>query len=116
MIIDEEAFNQLMELDDDDEHTFSKSIVGDFFSEVDTTVSSMKHELMLRNTQKVSSLGHYLKGGAASIGAAEVRDICDRIQHLDIEANHSLADDLIKQLEISLKTTKKQIYNRIMSL
>jgi osomolarity two-component system phosphorelay intermediate protein YPD1 len=40
-VIDQTAFDQILEMDDDDAHEFSKAIVFDFFDQAQETFKSM---------------------------------------------------------------------------
>ena len=119
--LDEDAFKQLLELDDDDAHTFSKSIVDEFFKDVGGTMATIRYELRSGNLPKVGSLGHFLKGSAASIGAAKVRDICDQIQHYEIccprgDTVTKYLNNLVEALDISLKEAEQCIYDEFRKL
>jgi osomolarity two-component system phosphorelay intermediate protein YPD1 len=44
-LIDHETFDQLLEMDDDEDHDFSKSIVWNYFEQAETTFGSMDKAL-----------------------------------------------------------------------
>ena len=44
-LIDHETFDQLLEMDDDEDHDFSKSIVLNYFEQAETTFGSMDKAL-----------------------------------------------------------------------
>jgi len=99
--IDNEAFQQLLELDDDDHHEFSLSIIKEFFESTEVCVKTMDQHMMDGNFEEVGKIGHYLKGSAAGIGAAQVRDVCDEIQHYDLIADHKY--ERLTELILKLK-------------
>lgn len=64
-----------------------------------------------RDLEKLSGLGHFLKGSSAAIGVIKVQAICEKIQHYgnktDIEHHKPLTEedalDKIKPLLITVK-------------
>jgi len=80
-VIDVETFLQLLEVDDYD---FAKGIVEDFFEQANETLPTFDTLLAKKDWEAVGKLGHHLKGSSAAVGAANVRDICDQIQHYNM--------------------------------
>ncbi|CRK22987.1 hypothetical protein BN1708_017998, partial [Verticillium longisporum] len=62
------TFNQILEMDEPGECEFSQSIVEGFFEQAEETITSMKEELENKELEKLSSLGHFLKGSSATLG------------------------------------------------
>ncbi|KAJ2433487.1 Phosphorelay intermediate protein, partial [Coemansia sp. RSA 2424] len=69
-ILDLDAFNQLLSMDDenDEEYEFSRDIVFNYFEQAVTTFADMDKALKAKDLSKLSSLGHFLKGSSATIG------------------------------------------------
>jgi osomolarity two-component system phosphorelay intermediate protein YPD1 len=98
-IIDESTFEQILEMDDEDDRDFSKGIVYGFFDQAKATFKKMEDELYVlchflfseitsnfpnrkeKNLKELSSLGHFLKGSSATLGLTKVKDSCEKIQH-----------------------------------
>lgn len=80
-LIDHSVFDQLLEMDDDDEHEFSKSIVWNYFEQAETTIADLQKALEAKDLKKLSSLGHFLKGSSAVLGLTKMRKVCERIQN-----------------------------------
>ncbi|KAG8891604.1 hypothetical protein FRC00_013403, partial [Tulasnella sp. 408] len=81
--IDMEIFSQILELDEDDEdQTFSKSIVSNYFEQVVTTFEDMEKGIKANDLLKLSNLGHFLKGSSAALGVWKVQATCEIIQHV----------------------------------
>ncbi|EWC48716.1 hypothetical protein DRE_00021 [Drechslerella stenobrocha 248] len=80
--VDIETFEQILEMDDDDTRDFSSALVSGFFEQVETTFEEMDAALKQKDLDKLSSLGHFLKGSSATLGIYRVRDSCEKIQHL----------------------------------
>jgi len=97
-MIEMPTFEQILEMDDDEEEReFSKSIVYDFFEQAESTFEKMENALKDRDLPQLSSLGHFLKGSSATLGLIKVRDSCEKIQHFgakkDETGNHDEPDD-----------------------
>ncbi|EST08170.1 Signal transduction histidine kinase, phosphotransfer (Hpt) domain protein [Kalmanozyma brasiliensis GHG001] len=80
-IIDMDIFSQLLEMDDEDDREFSKSIVWNYFDQAVTTFKEMDAALSTKNLTELSTLGHFLKGSSAAVGVIKVRDHCEHMQH-----------------------------------
>ncbi|KAL8885209.1 MAG: hypothetical protein Q9205_003777 [Flavoplaca limonia] len=80
--IDPLTFEQILEMDDDEEEReFSKSIVFGFFEQAEATFVKMDASLESKDVAQLSSLGHFLKGSSATLGLTKVKDACEKIQH-----------------------------------
>ena len=106
-VINIETFNQILDLDEDDTHDFSFGMTEAYFTQASTTFTDMDKALcapllfLLRvpfsrdsivpglatdaseskDLQKLSSLGHFLKGSSAALGVSAVQTTCEHIQH-----------------------------------
>lgn len=81
-LLDPATFEQILEMDDDDDKDFSKGIVYGFFEQAEATFQKMETALKDENLDELSSLGHFLKGSSATLGLVKVKDSCEKIQHL----------------------------------
>jgi len=80
--IDRTTFEQILEMDDDEnEREFSRSIVFDFFEQAETTFKKMDSCFAEKDLPQLSALGHFLKGSSATLGLTRVKDSCEKIQH-----------------------------------
>jgi osomolarity two-component system phosphorelay intermediate protein YPD1 len=123
--LDATTFEQLLEMDDDDEREFSKGIVWNYFEQVkgsfapieDGMYVSSLSSLLTRASQKrdfhaLSSLGHFLKGSSAAVGLIKLKGSCEKIQNygnkLDETGNHSISEeDALARIADVLLVTKK---------
>ncbi|RHZ72165.1 hypothetical protein CDV55_100683 [Aspergillus turcosus] len=80
-VIDTATFDQILEMDDDEDMDFSKGIVYGFFDQAETTFEKMDKALEDKKLAELSSLGHFLKGSSATLGLKKVKDHCEKIQH-----------------------------------
>ncbi|KAI8089654.1 signal transduction histidine kinase [Halteromyces radiatus] len=81
-LIDMNTFDQLLDMDDDDDHEFSYSIVLDYFRQAEATFEDMDAALDKENLRELSRLGHFLKGSSAAIGLKKVKATCEKIQNI----------------------------------
>ncbi|KAJ2901186.1 Phosphorelay intermediate protein [Coemansia aciculifera] len=83
-VLDLDAFNQLLSMDDenDEDYEFSRDIVYNYFEQAITTFADMDKALKAKDLPKLSSLGHFLKGSSATIGVKKVQECCKHIQYL----------------------------------
>ncbi|KAJ5438437.1 Multistep phosphorelay regulator 1 [Penicillium daleae] len=107
-LIDESTFEQILEMDDDDDCDFSRGIVYGFFDQARSTFTNIKTALEKKDLNELSQLGHFLKGSSATLGLIHVRDGCEKIQHfgngLDENGSGKVAEDAaLKNIEKTLK-------------
>ncbi|GAA5865625.1 hypothetical protein JCM8547_007666 [Rhodosporidiobolus lusitaniae] len=80
-VVDMEVFGQLLEIDDDDEHEFSKTLAFDYIGQAETTFVEIDEALAARDLDALSRKGHYLKGSSAALGLQRVQHSCESLQH-----------------------------------
>ncbi|RFU73037.1 osomolarity two-component system, phosphorelay intermediate ypd1 [Trichoderma arundinaceum] len=78
--VDITTFKQILEMDEPGDTDFSSSIVFGFFEQAEETFESMDTALDDKDLEKLSELGHFLKGSSATLGLIRVRDGCEHIQ------------------------------------
>ncbi|KAJ5322880.1 hypothetical protein N7452_011169 [Penicillium brevicompactum] len=108
-ILDESTFEQILEMDDDEEdRDFSKSIVYGFFDQAESTFKKIQKEIDDKNLDELSALGHFLKGSSATLGLIKVKDGCEKIQHFGAGKDETGTIDEPDK-EVSLKAIKKTL-------
>lgn len=106
--IDEATFNQILEMDDDEnEREFSKGIVIEFFTQAEATFEALEKAIQKEDLDNLSSLGHFLKGSSATLGLTKVQSACAAIQHLGAGLNES-GTKPITDRRVSLTTIQKK--------
>lgn len=80
-LVDMETFGQLLEMDDDEEHSFSKSLTWDYFDQAVTTFKEMDAAVLGSDLITLSRKGHFLKGSSAALGLNRVKASCEKMQH-----------------------------------
>jgi len=78
--IDMTTFEQILEMDEPGDNEFSASIVFGFFDQAEETFEEIEEALKKEDLEKLSSLGHFLKGSSATLGLVKIRDGCEAIQ------------------------------------
>ncbi|KAL7823530.1 signal transduction histidine kinase [Trichoderma gracile] len=85
--VDLNTFKQILEMDEPGDNEFSTSIVFGFFEQAEETFESMNTALNEKDLDKLSELGHFLKGSSATLGLIKVRDGCEKIQRYGKQEN-----------------------------
>ncbi|KAG0292860.1 hypothetical protein BGZ96_003560 [Linnemannia gamsii] len=80
-IIDHTTFDQLLEMDDEEDHEFSRSLVWNYFEQAERTFDDMNDAMERLDFPDLSRLGHFLKGSSAALGLTKVKESCEKLQH-----------------------------------
>lgn len=80
------VFSELIAMDEDEEG-FSKNLFQTFVDQVLETFEEIDENLAIKNLDKLSALGHYLKGSAAALGLVKISSQCERIQNYGHKSN-----------------------------
>ncbi|KAF9359332.1 hypothetical protein BGX34_008428 [Mortierella sp. NVP85] len=116
-IIDHQTFDQLLEMDDEEDHEFSKSLVFNYFEQAEKTFGEMDEAMKTPpDFANLSRLGHFLKGSSAALGLIKVRESCEKLQHYGNRKDASginpitndEAKDLIETLLVAMKAEYKE--------
>ncbi|CAO3640763.1 unnamed protein product [Mucor hiemalis] len=112
-LIDMNTFEQLLDMDDEDDHEFSYSIVLNYFEQAEATFGDMDSALEKKDLNELSRLGHFLKGSSAAIGLKKVKATCEKIQNVgnqqDEEGTGELEkDEALKRITPLLPQVKKE--------
>jgi len=110
--LDATTFEQLLEMDDDEEREFSKGIVWNYFDQVKGSFAPIEEGIQKRDFHALSSLGHFLKGSSAAVGLIKLKASCEKIQNygnkLDETGNTPIpGDDALAKIAEVLVVTKK---------
>ncbi|KXS10146.1 histidine-phosphotransfer domain, HPT domain-containing protein [Gonapodya prolifera JEL478] len=81
-IIDEETIEQLLDMDEDEDREFTRSLVVNYFDQALTTFKEIESDLTRKDLESVGKLGHFLKGSSGALGVIKVRTSCEELQHL----------------------------------
>ncbi|KAJ6584707.1 signal transduction histidine kinase [Mycena capillaripes] len=95
-VIDVDAFKQILELDDDDTHAYSKDIIGHYFAQAPEAFVGMDAALAETDLRTLADLAHFLMGSSATLGIARVAGSCERLEGVgkaSLKARDAAADD-----------------------
>ena len=117
-IYDDNIFQQLLDMDDDNStFEFTRSILDDFFIQMDESQQQFADLMAKKDFEEVSKLGHKCKGSSGQVSLVRVRDICDAIQHYKMKTKpgneEQYLQDLIDQLPEAVQEGKDALYSRI---
>ncbi|AEO71648.1 1a01fb81-4ad7-452b-8be1-71967b0f38c4 [Thermothielavioides terrestris] len=110
--VDDAIFSQILEMDENEtDREFSAPLVFGFFEQAKETFEDMQRAAEEHNLDKLSSLGHFLKGSSATLGFNKIRDSCQVIQQYGHKLNvdgTSEPDEAVclKKIEEALKTVR----------
>jgi len=96
-VIDMDTFQQILDLDDDDEHEYSRELAGAYFAQARTTFDDMRKAFTSKDLKELSSLGHFLKGSSAALGVSKVSSSCQKIEHYGKQRDEKANRDLTKE-------------------
>lgn len=95
-LVDWPVFSELVAMDEDEEG-FSKGLFQTFVDQFEETKSELDDNVQLNDLDKISALGHYLKGSAAALGLVTIAEQCERIQNYG-NKKHTAEEDKDKNL------------------
>ncbi|KAJ7043881.1 signal transduction histidine kinase [Mycena alexandri] len=78
--IDVAAFNQILDLDDDDTHAYSKDMIVMYFAQAPKAFAEMDAALAATDLRTLADLAHFLMGSSAALGIARVAATCARME------------------------------------
>ncbi|KAK4049278.1 Phosphorelay intermediate protein [Microbotryomycetes sp. JL201] len=114
-IVDMDVFGQLLEIDDDESHEFSKTLAFDYISQADATFQEIEDALQARDLDTLSRKGHFLKGSSAALGLQRVQRTCEQMQHVgqrkDESGDHGellSEDEALKRSRALLERVKRE--------
>ncbi|KAG0049896.1 hypothetical protein BGZ83_005271 [Gryganskiella cystojenkinii] len=114
-IIDHTTFDQLLEMDDEEDHEFSRSLVWNYFDQAEMTFKDMDSAMSKLDFPDLSRLGHFLKGSSAALGLRRVTDSCERLQHYgnrkDAKGVNTITNEEAENLIRALLVQVRDEYN-----
>ena len=113
--VDDDAFGQLLMMDEDDTHEFSREILTEYFSQLDENIPKLEALVAKNDFDAAGHLGHFLKGSSAGVGAAVIRDICEELQHYDLKSEEPKAffTRMLPPLKEAIAPTKEALLSRV---
>ncbi|KAG0241347.1 signal transduction histidine kinase [Mortierella sp. GBAus27b] len=123
-IIDHKTFNQLLQMDDEEDREFSRNLVVDYFEQAEQTFEKLSEAMSRMDFADLTRLGHFLKGSSAAMGLVKVRGSCERLQHFgerkDAEGVATITDKeaevLIQALLVQMQKECKEAQDYLTAL
>ncbi|KAK7679300.1 hypothetical protein QCA50_017687 [Cerrena zonata] len=110
-LVEWSVFSELIAMDEDEEG-FSKSLFQTFVDQFIETFKEIDDNIKEKNLDKLSSLGHYLKGSAAALGLIKISSQCERIQNYGHKNNFDNFE-LKKEEDKKLKDTDDDFWIKL---
>ncbi|KAG9661236.1 hypothetical protein KCU95_g19450, partial [Aureobasidium melanogenum] len=85
--IDVKIFREILELDDEDEQYFTRSLVCEFFALAQRTFAEMDECLESQDIKQLWTKARFLRGPSATLGIYKVESTCARIEQLTVVAD-----------------------------
>ncbi|KAI8604809.1 signal transduction histidine kinase, partial [Dissophora ornata] len=114
-IIDHSIFDQLLGMDDEDDHEFSRSLVSNYYEQAERTFKELGDAMKEVDFPELSRLGHFLKGSSAALGLVKIRTSCEKLQHYgsqkDADGKNTITDEEAKELIEALLSQMREEYD-----
>ncbi|KAI8642437.1 signal transduction histidine kinase [Parasitella parasitica] len=111
-IIDVDIFDQLLDMDDDDNCDFSHTLVNDYFEQAYKKYEDMSKAVEAKDLPNLSKDGHFLKGSSVAIGLKKLKATCEKIQNvgeLKDEEEELTEEEALKRIKKLLKDVDSEI-------
>jgi len=108
-IIDMDAFEQLIELDEDDDSSFSETITLEYFEQASKTFKEMDEYLEAKNVARLGELAHFLKGSSGQVGVRKVKEECNKMQYYGKLRDEEKKVDLKEEQALEMITASLKI-------
>ncbi|MBD3287342.1 hypothetical protein GF337_00925 [candidate division KSB1 bacterium] len=83
--------------------SFYKSITGVFLKTTRENIENIRHAIKNDDMEKIRFSAHYIKGGAANIGAEEIREIAAKIESMEKDVISVRLESLLQAVETEMK-------------
>ncbi|KAF9278450.1 hypothetical protein BGZ88_000565 [Linnemannia elongata] len=113
-IVDHSTFNQLLDLDMEDDDEFSRTLVHNYFEQAQRAFGDMDAAMSASDLLGLSRLGHFLKGSSAQLGVLKVKASCEKLQYygqgMDAAGQHSSIsnEEAEKQIRVLLIQMRRE--------
>ncbi|KAI8999259.1 histidine kinase, phosphotransfer Hpt, partial [Gaertneriomyces semiglobifer] len=99
--------------EDDEDRSFSRDIVVNYFDQAETTFTQMDDALAQEDLPALSRLGHFLKGSSAALGLVKVKASCEKMQHFgNLKDEHGTGSltpaDALRRITGLIKQAKQE--------
>jgi HPt (histidine-containing phosphotransfer) domain-containing protein len=106
-IIDTDAIENLRALSPDDDDLFLKEILEIFLADIPERIGDLYAHRLDGNTAAFIRAAHSIKGSSSNVGANEVREIAQQIEHHTREHGIPVSDAQLVAIEVAFSRAKK---------
>lgn len=97
--IDPKKIEELKELVDEDDPDFLIEMLEDYMDNSEENLKAIRYAIQAKDTVTVVRTAHTLKGASSNIGAVNMTELSDQLEHLGRGKTLEGAVELIDQLE-----------------
>ncbi|TDI89773.1 MAG: Hpt domain-containing protein [Caldithrix sp.] len=97
--IDPKKIEELKELVDEDDPDFLIELLEDYMDNSEENLKAIRYAIQAKDTVTVVRTAHTLKGASSNIGAVNMTELSDQLEHLGRGKTLEGAVELIDQLE-----------------
>ena len=105
-IIDPDAIENLRALSPDDDDVFLKEILAIFLADIPARIGDLHAHRLDGNAAAFIRAAHSIKGSSSNVGATEVREIAQKIEHNTRENGIPVSDVQIVAIEAAFSRAK----------
>jgi HPt (histidine-containing phosphotransfer) domain-containing protein len=108
-LIDPDAIENLRALSPDDDDAFLKEILTIFLADVPERIADLHAHRVDGNTAAFIRAAHSIKGSSSNVGACEVREIAQQIEHDTRQQGTPVSEVQVAALEAAFARAKVAI-------
>jgi HPt (histidine-containing phosphotransfer) domain-containing protein len=109
LLIDPDAIENLRALSPDDDDAFLKEILTIFLADVPERIADLSTHRVNGNTEAFIRAAHSIKGSSSNVGACEVREIAQQIEHDTRQQGTPVSEARVAALEAAFARAKTVI-------
>jgi len=107
--IDPKKIEELKELVDEDDPDFLIELLEDYMDNSEENLKAIRYAIQAKDTVTVVRTAHTLKGASSNIGAVNMTELSDQLEHLGRGKTLEGAVELIDQLEVEFVEVKCEL-------
>ncbi|MCU0791603.1 MAG: Hpt domain-containing protein [Opitutaceae bacterium] len=109
VIIDQEAIENLRALGDEGDDTFLREIIGIYLEDVPQRIADLKGARASDDRALYVRSAHTIKGSSANVGAVEMKNLSEKIEHRAKVSPLSELDSELDELQAAFVRAKQAL-------
>lgn len=105
-IIDQDAIDNLRELNPGDNGEFLREIVAIYIEDTPKRIDDLKRTLAAGDAAAFARAAHTIKGSSSNVGAAALRGVAERLEHMAKAEGLAAAVPLVAECEVQFALAK----------